>query len=63
MAAVFEECPERGVTRLVVDSAPYAEDIYAEFGSVTTGRSPSGSIPGRTLLRMELSSFGRRVCS
>ena len=46
MAALFEECRERGVTRLVVDSDPYAEGIYARFGFVTTGRSPLGSMSG-----------------
>ena len=54
MAALFEECRERGVTRLIVDSDLMPKGIYAKFGFVTTGRSPSGSIPGRILPRMEI---------
>lgn len=36
-----------------LDADPEAEPFYARFGAVTVGRTPSGSIPGRTLPRME----------
>jgi GNAT superfamily N-acetyltransferase len=36
-----------------LDADPDAEAFYAKYGAVTVGRSPSGSIPGRTLPRME----------
>jgi GNAT superfamily N-acetyltransferase len=36
-----------------LDADPDAEPFYAKYGAVTVGRSPSGSIPGRTLPRME----------
>ena len=38
---------------LVGGAAPNAEAIYARLGFRTIGRSPSGSIPGRTLPRMK----------
>ncbi|QDG76893.1 GNAT family N-acetyltransferase [Labrenzia sp. PHM005] len=37
-----------------LDADPSAEPFYARMGFVTTGRAPSGSIPGRTLPRMEM---------
>lgn len=43
----------RGITRLVLDADPGAEPFYAHHGARTIGRNPSGSIPGRTLPRME----------
>src|ERR1700754_402689 len=42
-----------GASVLSVDADPNAEAIYARLGFVTVGRSPSGSIPGRWLPRME----------
>jgi len=43
-----------GLTTVGVDSDPYAEPFYARMGFRTIGRTPSGSIAGRTLPRMEL---------
>lgn len=37
-----------------LDADPSAEPFYARMGFVTTGRAPSGSIPGRSLPRMEM---------
>ncbi|ASP33718.1 GNAT family N-acetyltransferase [Labrenzia sp. VG12] len=39
---------------VALDGDPFAEPFYARLGFQTTGRAPSGSIPGRTLPRMEL---------
>jgi GNAT superfamily N-acetyltransferase len=54
MAVLLATCRERAVTALDVDADPNAEAIYARFGFRTVGRTPSGSIPGRFLPRMEL---------
>jgi GNAT superfamily N-acetyltransferase len=54
MATLLEACRAAGVATLEVDADPNAEDIYEKLGFVTVGRSPSGSIPGRTLPRMRL---------
>ncbi|EFL87456.1 acetyltransferase [Ahrensia sp. R2A130] len=43
-----------GITSLRLDSDPEAEGFYKRLGFKTTGRSPSGSIPGRTIPLMEL---------
>lgn len=43
----------RGVDILSLDADPDAEPFYALFGARTVARVPSGSIPGRTLPRME----------
>ncbi|WP_299817308.1 GNAT family N-acetyltransferase [uncultured Roseibium sp.] len=51
---LLEEARNRGVTRIELDSDPFAEPFYVRMGFVTTGRTPSGSIAGRTLPRMEL---------
>ena len=40
--------------KIGLDADPFAEPFYARMGFQTIGRSPSGSIPGRTLPRMEL---------
>jgi len=42
------------LTRIGLDADPFAEPFYARMGFETIGRTPSGSIPGRTLPRMEL---------
>ena len=54
MAALLDACRATGVQALMVDADPNAEAIYARLGFVIVGRSPSGSIPGRTLPRMRL---------
>lgn len=43
-----------GLRHIELDADPFAERFYARMGFATTGRSPSGSIPGRTLPRMRL---------
>ena len=53
-AQMIDACRARGVTLLSVDADPHAARIYQRFGFRTVGRSPSGSIPGRTLPRMQL---------
>ena len=57
MAVFLEACRAAGVERIGVDADPNAEAIYARFGFVTVGRSPSGSIPGRWLPRMALQTI------
>jgi N-acetylglutamate synthase-like GNAT family acetyltransferase len=45
---------ENELMRLGLDADPSAEPFYARMGFTTVGRTPSGSIAGRTLPRMEL---------
>jgi GNAT superfamily N-acetyltransferase len=54
MSTVLRMCQARSVRVLRVDADPNAENIYQKFGFATVGRSPSRSIAGRTLPRMEL---------
>ena len=54
MATLMDACRARNVTTVSVDADPNAEGVYARLGFTTVGRSPSGSIPGRLLPRMEL---------
>lgn len=42
-----------GALSVGLDADPDAESFYRRHGARTVGRSPSGSIPGRTLPRME----------
>lgn len=52
---------ELGLTRIGLDADPSAEPFYARMGFETVGRVPSGSIPGRTLPRMEMTrQLGQR---
>lgn len=44
-----------GMKRLLVDADPNAEGFYESMGAVKVGESPSQSIPGRMLPRLELS--------
>ncbi len=53
-AQLLEAAGECGMTSLGLDSDPDAEPFYENIGFRTVGRSPSGSIPGRFLPRMEL---------
>jgi N-acetylglutamate synthase-like GNAT family acetyltransferase len=50
----FARVRELQLNRIWLDADPNAEPFYARMGFVTTGRAPSGSIPGRTLPRMEM---------
>lgn len=43
-----------GLTKILIDSDPYAEPFYRAMGARRTGEIPSGSIPGRTLPRLEV---------
>ena len=43
-----------GVTRILIDSDPFAEPFYRAMGARRTGEAPSASIPGRMLPRLEL---------
>lgn len=56
--ALFEifrrRAQELNLTRIGLDADPFAEPFYGRMGFQTIGRTPSGSIPGRTLPRMEL---------
>jgi GNAT superfamily N-acetyltransferase len=54
MATLLGAARAAGAACLEVDADPNAEEIYAKLGFETFGRSPSGSIPGRTLPRMRL---------
>jgi GNAT superfamily N-acetyltransferase len=54
MDELLRVCRASGATALEVDADPNAEGIYERLGFRTIGRSPSGSIPGRTLPRMTL---------
>jgi hypothetical protein len=49
-----ETCLSCGVEAVGLDADPNAEGIYNRLGFTTVGRSPSRSIPGRMLPRMEL---------
>ncbi|WP_367253578.1 GNAT family N-acetyltransferase [uncultured Phenylobacterium sp.] len=55
MATLVQACRAAGATTLTVDADPNAEGIYTRLGFRTVGHSPSGSIPGRFLPRMEMS--------
>src|SRR5690349_17541085 len=44
-----------GMGRLRIDADPNAEGFYLAMGAVRVGESPSGSIPGRVLPKLELS--------
>jgi ribosomal protein S18 acetylase RimI-like enzyme len=54
MSKLLEACFSCGVKAVGLDADPNAEGVYSRFGFTTIGRSPSRSIPGRTLPRMEL---------
>jgi GNAT superfamily N-acetyltransferase len=52
--AALTACRLKDVKLVSVDADPNAEAVYRRFGFRSISRSPSGSIPGRTLPRMEL---------
>ncbi|GAA0773975.1 GNAT family N-acetyltransferase [Roseibium denhamense] len=51
---LLERARELGLSRIGLDADPFAEPFYARMGFKTVGKSPSGSIPGRFIPRMEL---------
>jgi len=52
---VVRRAAAEGVRTLSIDADPNARPFYEAMGAVLVGESPSGSIPGRTLPRLELS--------
>lgn len=54
METLLDAARASGAAVLEVDADPNAEAIYAKLGFETFSRSPSGSIPGRSLPRMRL---------
>ncbi|MEA3019544.1 MAG: hypothetical protein QOI47_1068, partial [Actinomycetota bacterium] len=52
---VVRRAATEGMRHLIVDADPNAEGFYLSMGAVRTGESPSASIPGRMLPRLELS--------
>lgn len=40
---------ERGYSRLLIQSDPFAEGFYLKLGAERIGEVPSGAVPGRTL--------------
>lgn len=53
LAEVLATARARDVRLIGLDADPGAEAFYARYGARTTGVTPSGSIPGRELPRME----------
>ncbi len=53
-AAIVDCAQENGLRKLYLDSDPFAEAYYRKLGFEMIGRVPSGSMPGRTLPRMEI---------
>ena len=53
MDVLLAACRAQGVTQVGLDADPNAEPIYERLGFQQVGWSPSGSIPGRRLPRME----------
>jgi GNAT superfamily N-acetyltransferase len=53
MAAFLREGKARGAKRAGLDADPNAEPIYQSLGFAKIGYTPSRSIPGRLLPRME----------
>jgi len=52
MGVLMDDCRARGFKRVRLDADPNAESIYQKLGFATVSRSPSRSIPGRSLPRM-----------
>ncbi|MBO6758533.1 MAG: GNAT family N-acetyltransferase [Roseibium sp.] len=50
---LLTEAKALGLSALQLDADPYAVAFYQRMGFVTIGTSPSASIPGRSLPRME----------
>ena len=52
---LLDACRRRHIRAIALDADPHAEAIYHKLGFELVGRSPSRSIPGRTLPRMRMS--------
>ncbi len=55
------EAAARGAEKLAFDADPGAVAFYERMGAVVVGTSPSGSIPGRMLPRLELTLTAAEV--
>lgn len=51
---MMELAETQGLTKILIDSDPYAEPFYRAMGARRTGEAPSESIPGRMLPRLEV---------
>lgn len=49
---------ELGIHTLSIDSDPFAEGFYLAMGATRVGSTPSGSIPGRELPRLDFTTSG-----
>ncbi len=58
LTEVLATARERGIPAVRLDADPGAEPFYAKYGARTVGVTPSGSIPGRELPRMEFDLTG-----
>ena len=58
LAAFVEEARRLGVSRIVLNSDPYAEEFYRRRGAVRIGDHAVAEIPGRVLPRMAISLDG-----
>ena len=47
-----------GIHTLSIDSDPFAEGFYLAMGATRVGSTPSGSIPGRVLPRLDFTTSG-----
>jgi len=52
---LLERANAQGLSKLHLDSDPFAVPFYQAMGFIVTGQTPSGSIPGRFLPYMTLS--------
>lgn len=51
---LVEQAKIKGLTRLHLDADPEAVPFYQAMGFSIAGQTPSGSVPGRTLPKMEI---------
>jgi GNAT superfamily N-acetyltransferase len=54
IADLLAEARASGFRLITIDADPHAEAFYLAQGAVRVGATPSGSIPGRVLPRLEL---------
>ena len=58
LGEVLATARERGIQLIGLDADPGAAPFYARYGARTVGVTPSGSIPGRELPRLEFDLRG-----
>lgn len=56
MEWVMTKASETGTSRIIIESDPDAAGFYRRMGAVEIGTTPSGSIPGRFLPRLALTT-------